>query len=89
MIKIFVLHYSELVERKKNILLQFEKHNITNYEFIEKYDKNFLTIENESLFTQDLKKSEISLMLKHFFVYNTNGKLEGKDWLLRNFPIFP
>lgn len=26
--------------------------------------------------------------IKHFFVYNTNGKLEGKDWLLRNFPIW-
>lgn len=25
----------------------------------------------------------------NFFVYNTNGKLESKDWLLRNFPIWP
>jgi hypothetical protein len=27
--------------------------------------------------------------LKHFFVYNTNGKLEAKDFLLRNIPIWP
>lgn len=25
----------------------------------------------------------------NFFIYNTNGKLEGKDWLLRNIPIWP
>jgi hypothetical protein len=36
--KIFVLHYSKLVDRKKSIIEQFKKQNITNYEFIEKYD---------------------------------------------------
>ena len=38
--KIFVLHYSKLVDRKKHILEQFKKQNITDYEFIEKYDKD-------------------------------------------------
>jgi len=26
--------------------------------------------------------------VKHGFIYNTDGKLEGKDWLLRNIPIW-
>lgn len=29
--KIFVLHYSKLIERKKIIIEQFEKNNITDY----------------------------------------------------------
>ena len=34
-IKIFVIHYSKLVERKKHILEQLQKYNITDFEFIE------------------------------------------------------
>lgn len=37
----------------------------------------------------DIPREILWYGLKHFFVYNTNGKLEGKDWLLRNFPIWP
>ena len=32
--KIFVLHYTKLNDRKKHVILQFEKHNIIDYEFI-------------------------------------------------------
>jgi GR25 family glycosyltransferase involved in LPS biosynthesis len=65
--KIFVLHYSKLVERKKNILSQFEKHKITDYEFIEMFDKD--DIMDKSLFTSKYKPSMMSLTLKHFWVY--------------------
>ena len=34
--KIFVLHYSKLVDRKKHILEQFNKQGIVDYQFIEK-----------------------------------------------------
>jgi glycosyl transferase, family 25 len=67
--KIFVLHYSKLVDRKKNILEQFQKHNITDYEFIEKYDKDEITDDESSLFDINYKKSTMSLTLKHFYVY--------------------
>ena len=67
--KIFVLHYSKLVERKQNILQQFSKQNITNYEFIELFDKDVLTNEHKKLFIPDFKPSMMSLMLKHFHVY--------------------
>jgi GR25 family glycosyltransferase involved in LPS biosynthesis len=67
--KIFVLHYSKLVERKQNILQQFSTQNITNYEFIELFDKDVLTNEDKKLFIPDFKPSLMSLVLKHFYVY--------------------
>jgi GR25 family glycosyltransferase involved in LPS biosynthesis len=66
--KIFVLHYSKLVERKQHILEQFRIHNITDYEFIEKYDKEELQDCN-ILFDNTLKPSENSLTMKHFYAY--------------------
>ena len=41
--KIYVIHYSKLTERKKNLLKQFEDNNITNYEFIDNYDRETIT----------------------------------------------
>lgn len=67
--KIFVLHYSKLTDRKKHILEQFKKHNITDYEFVEKYDKDEITYNESSLFFPGYKKSTMSLHLKHIFVY--------------------
>ena len=67
--KIFVLHYSKLVDRKKHILEQFKKENITDYEFIEKYDKEDLQDCDKLLFENSVKESMISLMNKHFYAY--------------------
>ena len=69
MIKIFVLHYSKLIDRKKYILEQFKKHNITNFEFIEKYDKDEITESESIIFNSKYKKSTMSLHLKHNYVY--------------------
>ena len=69
MIKIFVLHYSKLTERKKHILEQFEKYNIINFEFIEKYDKDEITENDSIIFNSTYKKSTMSLHLKHNYVY--------------------
>lgn len=33
--KVFIVHYTPLIERKKNIITQLESFGITNYEFIE------------------------------------------------------
>ena len=68
--KIFVLHYSKLVDRKKHILEQFNKQGIINYEFIEKYDKDEITDSESNLFDINYKKSTMSLHLKHNYVYN-------------------
>jgi GR25 family glycosyltransferase involved in LPS biosynthesis len=68
--KIFVLHYSKLVDRKKHILEQFNKQGIIDYEFIEKYDKDEITDYESNLFDTNYKKSTMSLHLKHNYVYN-------------------
>ena len=75
-LKIFVLHYTKLVERKRSVLKQFEKHNITEYEFIELFDKDDLTVEQKNRFTKSHMMGEekfmpaiISLYLKHEFVF--------------------
>lgn len=67
--KIFVLHYSKLTERKIHILEQFTKHNITDYEFIELYDKDSITDEESKQFTSSYKKPIMSLFLKHIYAY--------------------
>ena len=72
--KIFVLHYSKLTDRKKNILEQFEKHNITDYEFVEKFDKDNIKTKQSSLFHPEYKKSTMSLHLKHNFVFKKIAK---------------
>jgi GR25 family glycosyltransferase involved in LPS biosynthesis len=69
MIKIFILHYSKLTERKKCILEQFKRNNISNFEFIEKYDKDEITEEESNIFDKNYKKSTMSLHLKHNYVY--------------------
>lgn len=67
--KIFVLHYSKLVNRKKHMLEQFKKQGIIDYEFIEKYDKEDLQDSDMLLFDKCMKKSMMSLINKHFYAY--------------------
>jgi GR25 family glycosyltransferase involved in LPS biosynthesis len=66
--KIFVLHYTKLTDRKKHIILQFEKHNIIDYEFIEKYDKDEIN-DIYNLKFEKIKLGSASLILKHHYVY--------------------
>lgn len=66
-LKIFVLHYQKLVQRKEHIIAQFEQHQITNYEFIdleEELHQHFKTA-----FHPSCSKSLVSLSSKHFHAY--------------------
>ncbi len=69
--KIFITHYTPLVERKKKIIEQLENYQFNNYEFIELFDKEVLTIEDLSKF-EEIKTSEISLFLKHVEIFKMN-----------------
>ena len=40
--KVFVVHYSKLTERKQHMLNQFEQQGIKDYEFVEKFNKEEL-----------------------------------------------
>lgn len=70
--KIFVMHYSKLSDRKAHIVAEFEKHGITDYEFVEVYDKEVLEEAHLAPFKPSYIKSalsSISLQLKHFHIY--------------------
>jgi GR25 family glycosyltransferase involved in LPS biosynthesis len=67
--KIFVIHYSKLVDRKKHILEEFKKHNITEYEFVEKYDSEQLEDSDKLLFDTSLRASMMSFLNKTFYTY--------------------
>lgn len=66
--KVFVIHYKILVERKKNILDQFQKYNITDYEFIE-IDRDELYNHNIDMFEDRFSNSQIAISLSHFYAY--------------------
>jgi GR25 family glycosyltransferase involved in LPS biosynthesis len=71
MLKIFIAHYSKLVERKAHMIEQFKKQNITNYEFVEKYDKEDITEKDLSIYTYNpsIRMSVVSLSLKKLYIY--------------------
>jgi GR25 family glycosyltransferase involved in LPS biosynthesis len=66
--KIFIIHYKKLIKRKQIILSQFEKHNITDYEFIE-IDRDELYNHDISMFQSDYDNCQIAISLSHFYAY--------------------
>ena len=66
--KVFITHYTKLINRKNHIINELNKNSITNYEFIEYFDKELLTKEELSRF-KDINEGTISLMLKHLYIY--------------------
>jgi GR25 family glycosyltransferase involved in LPS biosynthesis len=65
--KILVIHYDKLVERKKHMLEQLKKYNL-ECDFISNWGKDKLTLQDKKKFI-NLTDSEISLTLHHFECY--------------------
>ena len=87
--KVYICHYSKLIERKKHVIDQLNSNKIDNYEFVELYDKdnldkNVLIVEYPNIFNKIKRENkylnfaEISLLLKHCWcikdAYNKNYK---------------
>ena len=66
--KIFVIHYKKLIERKEFIINQFKKYNITQYEFIE-IDRDELECYDISIF-ENIPNSYMAIGLSHIYAYN-------------------
>ena len=66
--KIFVIHYKKLVDRKKHIIQQFAKFNIKNYEFID-IDRDEIENYDTSMFEPNYSRSQIAIALSHFYAY--------------------
>jgi len=67
-IKIFVIHYKKLNERKEFMIHQFNRENITNYEFIT-IDRDELTENDKDKFQKNFSKPLIANFLSHLYVY--------------------
>jgi GR25 family glycosyltransferase involved in LPS biosynthesis len=65
--KVFVVHYKKLIDRKQHILKQFEKYNITDYEFIE-IDRDELEEYDLSMF-KNIHNSYMAIGLSHMYAY--------------------
>ena len=66
--KIFVVHYKKLIDRKDFIINQFKKYNITDYEFIE-IDRDGLEGYDLSIF-ENIPNSYMAIGLSHIYAYN-------------------
>ena len=66
--KVFIVHYKKLTDRKPHILKQLQKYNLTDYEFIE-IDRDELHDQNISMFQDNYSKSQIAISLSHFYAY--------------------
>lgn len=70
--KIFVVHYSKLTNRKEHIIQEFNNHGITDYVFIENFDKDAITDDECPEFSREYvttRRTELSLHLKHLYLY--------------------
>ena len=67
LLKIYVIHYEKLVERKTHMLKQLSSIGY-ECEFVSNWGKDVLTRKDKQRF-QNLKESEISLALHHFECY--------------------
>ena len=86
--KILVIHYDKLVERKIHILKQFNNHGLNDFEFVSNHGKDKLTVQEKSRF-KNLTDGEISLMLHHFAVQNSQEHMKIWYWLdLQNSHIY-
>jgi len=66
--KVFIIHYKKLLDRKIFILQQLQKHNIKDYEFIE-IDRDELFNENIEIFHKDQVNSDMAITLSHFYAF--------------------
>lgn len=67
-VKIWIIHYTPLKERKEFLLKEFEKRNLV-YEFIENYDREDLKEEDLQIFKKGYKKSQCAITLAHLYAY--------------------
>ena len=89
--KLYITHYTPLVDRKQNIIKQLTSAGITDYEFIETYDREQLTRQDIEKFSH-ISMSEASLFLKHYEIFKKNSEnddiiivLEDDAILVENF----
>jgi GR25 family glycosyltransferase involved in LPS biosynthesis len=77
--KVFVVHYKKLTERKQNLLDQFNTLGITDYEFIEQYDRDALMETDLGIFESGYCRSQIAITLSHIYAYKQISESKNYD----------
>lgn len=80
-IKIFIIHYKKLVERREFMIRQFEKLGITNYEFIDQYDRNSLNSDELTIFSPDFKQLYYRLKRSHSASLGIDEEARSQVWV--------
>jgi GR25 family glycosyltransferase involved in LPS biosynthesis len=68
-IKILIVHYKKLTDRKNKIIEQLDKYNLKNYEFVE-IDRDELDKQNTNIFSNTYTNVMKAITLSHIHCYN-------------------
>lgn len=79
--KVFIVHYKKLLERKIHILEQFIKHDIRDYEFIE-IDRDEIKEDVLPYFEDNYSKVLIAIALSHFDIYRKIAESKENQYAL-------
>jgi len=80
-IKIFVIHYKKLIERKQHILEQFNKLNITDFEFIT-LDRDEIDLNHYYPYFSDNfihHRANVAIVASHFMAFSKIANNENYD----------
>ena len=85
--KIFVVHYNKLVERKINILNQLNENNL-QAEFVEQYTRDNLNINDKRIFLRNVNAANMAISLSHLYCYKEIAEKYDYGLILEDDAIF-
>lgn len=92
-IPIYIINLKKSIERKENLIKEFEKHKIINYTFIEAvsgYDLNLEELKSKNIILNDneLRRGEIGCSLSHYKIYEEILKNDAELGLILEDDVF-
>ena len=85
--KIFVVHYHKLKERKNNIINQLNNNNL-QAEFVEQYDRETLNEVDKNIFTKNVNPGNMAITLSHLYCYKEISEKYDYGLILEDDAIF-
>jgi GR25 family glycosyltransferase involved in LPS biosynthesis len=87
---IFIVHYKKLTDRRRVIENSLNGYNITNYEFREKYQREYLTDEIKNKYfvfnnlspLNNLSSAQICITIEHIEIFREIIENNYKGWCL-------
>jgi len=85
--KVFIVHYNKLVDRKLNIQNQLDNNNLTA-EFVEQYTRNNLNSNDKKIFTNNVNDANMAISLSHLYCYKEIAEKYEYGLILEDDAIF-